>query len=178
MLFRSYVAVQFTYDGNAYVQQVTFLVNVAKFTGTVNANNKELSSKYTELTNKQTQTDKDVANLQTTINGVPIKSNDDLTKYTSEIKQTAREISVEVSSEAVRSGRNMLLGSDFHRQGYGYAPNGTAFTESALKIRTYDGFAGCNSLFIEQTAIGNSYAGVRWADVPVKIGRASCRERV
>lgn len=166
-----YVAVQLTYDGKAYVQQVQFLVNVAKFTGTVNANNKELSSKYTELSNKQTQTDKDVANLQTTVNGVPIKNNDDLTKYTSEIKQTAREISVEVSSEAVRSGRNMLLGSDFHRQGYGYAPNGTAFTESNLKIRTYDGFAGCNSLFIEQTAIGNSYAGVRWADVPVTGGK-------
>lgn len=165
-----YVAVQLTYDGKAYVQQVPFLVNVAKFTGTVNANNKELSSKYTELSNKQTQTDKNVANLQTTLNGVPIKNNDDLTKYTSEIKQTAREISVEVSSEAVRSGRNMLLGSDFHRQGYGYAPNGTAFTESDLKIRTYDGFAGCNSLFIEQTAIGNSYAGVRWADVPVTGG--------
>lgn len=166
-----YVAVQLTYDGKAYVQQVPFLVNVAKFTGTVNANNKELSSKYTELTNKQTQTAKDVTNLQTTLNGVPIKSNDDLTKYTSEIKQTAREISVEVSSEAVRSGRNMLLGSDFHRQGYGYAHNGTAFTESALKIRTYDGFAGCNSLFIEQTAIGNSYAGVRWSDVPVTGGK-------
>lgn len=166
-----YVAVQLTYDGKAYVQQVPFLVNVAKFTGTVNANNTELSSKYTELSNKQTQTDKDVANLQTTLNGVPIKNNDDLTKYTSEIKQTAREISVEVSSEAVRSGRNMLLGTDFHRQGYGYAPNGTAFTESALKIRTYDGFAGCNSLFIEQTAIGNSYAGVRWADVPVTGGK-------
>ena len=166
-----YVAVQLTYDGKAYVQQVPFLVNVAKFTGTVNANNTELSSKYTELSNKQTQTDKDVANLQTTLNGVPIKNNDDLTKYTSEIKQTAREISVEVSSEAVRSGRNMLLGSDFHRQGYGYAPNGTAFTESNLKIRTYDGFAGCNSLFIEQTAIGNSYAGVRWSDVPVTGGK-------
>lgn len=166
-----YVAVQLTYDGKAYVQQVPFLVNVAKFTGTVNANNTELSTKYTELSNKQTQTDKDVENLHTTLNGVPIKSNDDLTKYTSEIKQTAREISVEVSSEAVRSGRNMLLGSDFHRQGYGYAPNGTAFTESALKIRTYDGFAGCNSLFIEQTAIGNSYAGVRWADVPVTGGK-------
>ena len=166
-----YVAVQLTYDGKAYVQQVPFLVNVAKFTGTVNANNKELSSKYTELTNKQTQTDKDVANLQTTLNGVPIKTSNDLTKYTSEIKQTAREISVEVSSEAVRTGRNMLLGSDFHRQGYGYAPNGTAFTESALKIRTYDGFADCNSLFIEQTAIGNSYAGVRWSDVPVTGGK-------
>lgn len=166
-----YVAVQLTYDGKAYVQQVPFLVNVAKFTGTVNANNTELSSKYTELTNKQAQTDKDVANLQTTLNGVPIKNNDDLTKYTSEIKQTAREISVEVSSEAVRSGRNMLLGSDFHRQGYGYASNGTAFTESNLKIRTYDGFAGCNSLFIEQTAIGNSYSGVRWSDVPVTGGK-------
>lgn len=166
-----YVAVQLTYDGKAYVQQVPFLVNVAKFTGTVNANNTELSSKYTELSNKQTQTDKDVANLQTTVNGVPIKTSNDLTKYTSEIKQTAREISVEVSSEAVRSGRNMLLGSDFHRHGYGYAPNGTAFTESNLKIRTYDGFAGCNSLFIEQTAIGNSYAGVRWSDVPVTGGK-------
>lgn len=166
-----YVAVQLTYDGKAYVQQVPFLVNVAKFTGTVNANNKELSTKFEELSNKQTQTDKDVTNLQTTVNGMPIKSNDDLTKYTSEIKQTAREISVEVSSEAVRSGRNMLLGSDFHRQGYGYSPNGTAFTESNLKIRTYDGFADCNSLFIEQTAIGNSYAGVRWADVPVTGGK-------
>lgn len=166
-----YVAVQLTYDGKAYVQQVPFLVNVAKFTGMVSSNNAELSSKYTELTKKQAQTAKDVTNLQTTLNGVPIKNSNDLTKYTSEIKQTAREISVEVSSEAVRTGRNMLLGSDFHRQGYGYAPNGTAFTESSLKIRTYDGFAGCNSLFIEQTAIGNSYAGVRWSDVPVTGGK-------
>ena len=166
-----YVAIQLTYDGKAYVQQVPFLVNVAKFSGMVSSNNTVLSSKYTELTNKQAQTAKDVTNLQTTLNGVPIKSNDDLTKYTSEIKQTAREISVEVSSEAVRSGRNMLLGSDFHRQGYGYVPNGTAFTESNLKIRTYDGFADCNSLFIEQTAIGNSYAGVRWSDVPVTGGK-------
>lgn len=166
-----YIAIQLTYDGKAYVQQVPFLVNVAKFTGMISSNNTELSSKYTELTNKQAQTAKDVTDLQTTLNGVPIKSNDDLTKYTSEIKQTAREISVEVSSEAVRSGRNMLLGSDFHRQGYGYVPNGTAFTESNLKIRTYDGFADCNSMFIEQTAIGNSYAGVRWADVPVTGGK-------
>lgn len=166
-----YIAIQLTYDGKAYIQQVPFLVNVAKFTGMISSNNTELSSKYTELTNKQAQTAKDVTDLQTTLNGVPIKSNDDLTKYTSEIKQTAREISVEVSSEAVRSGRNMLLGSDFHRQGYGYVPNGTAFTESNLKIRTYDGFADCNSMFIEQTAIGNSYAGVRWADVPVTGGK-------
>lgn len=166
-----YIAVQLTYDGKAYVQQVPFLVNVAKFTGMVSSNNTELSSKYTELTNKQAQTAKDVTNLQTTLNGVPIKTTNDLTKYTSEIKQTAREISVEVSSEAVRSGRNMLLGSNFHRQGYGYVPNGTAFTESNLKIRTYDGFADCNSLFIEQTAIGNSYAGVRWSDVPVTGGK-------
>lgn len=166
-----YVAIQLTYDGKAYVQQVPFLVNVAKFTGMISSNNTELSSKYTELTNKQAQTAKDVTNLQTTLNGVPIKTTNDLTKYTSEIKQTAREISVEVSSESVRSGRNMLLGSDFHRQGYGYVPNGTAFTESSLKIRTYDGFADCNSLFIEQTAIGNSYAGVRWSDVPVTGGK-------
>ena len=166
-----YIAVQLTYDGKAYIQQVPFLVNVAKFTGMVSSNNTELSSKYTELTNKQEQTAKDVTDLQTTLNGVPIKTTNDLTKYTSEIKQTAREISVEVSSEAVRSGRNMLLGSDFHRQGYGYVPNGTAFTESNLKIRTYDGFADCNSLFIEQTAIGNSYAGVRWSDVPVTGGK-------
>lgn len=166
-----YIAIQLTYDGKAYVQQVPFLVNVAKFTGMVSSNNTELSSKYTELTNKQAQTAKDVTNLQTTLNGVPIKTTNDLTKYTSEIKQTAREISVEVSSEAVRSGRNMLLGSDFHRQGYGYVPNGTAFTESNLKIRTYDGFADCNSLLIERTAIGNSYAGVRWSDVPVTGGK-------
>lgn len=166
-----YIAIQLTYDGKAYIQQVPFLVNVAKFTGMISSNNTELSSKYTELTNKQAQTAKDVTNLQTTLNGVPIKTANDLTKYTSEIKQTAREISVEVSSEAVRSGRNMLLGSDFHRQDYGYVPNGTAFTESTLKIRTYDGFADCNSLFIEQTAIGNSYAGVRWSDVPVTGGK-------
>ena len=166
-----YIAVQLTYDGKAYIQQVPFLVNVAKFTGMISSNNTELSSKYTELTNKQAQTTKDVTDLQTTLNGVPIKNNDDLTKYTSEIKQTAREISVEVSSEAVRFGRNMLLGSNFHRQGYGYVPNGTAFTESNLKIRTYDGFADCNSMFIEQTAIGNSYAGVKWADVPVTGGK-------
>ena len=166
-----YVAVQVTYDGKAYVQEVPFLVNVAKFTGAVSANNKELSSRYVELTNKQEQTQTQVANLQTTLDGVPIKTDNDLTQYTSQIKQTARAISVEVSSEAVRSGRNLLFGSDFHRQGYGYVPNGMAQPASDLRIHTHDGFAGCNSLHIEQTAEGNSYSGVRWADVPVTGGK-------
>ena len=60
-----------------------------------------LSSKYSELSN--------------TVNGLPQKDDAALTKYTSEIKQSAREISAKVAQETV-GWLNLLPGTAFNRE--------------------------------------------------------------
>ena len=106
-----YVIVYMTIGGTLYSQQIPFMVNVAKFTGTISADNKKLRTDYTELTNR-------VGAVETDVNGIPIKTQGELTKYTSTIEQTAREISLKVST-AVVERRNLLPGSAFRKQGEG-----------------------------------------------------------
>lgn len=97
-----YAIVRLDVGNTEYTQQIPFLVNVAKFTGGFMADNKKLHSQYTELTNK--------------VNGIPIKTQGELTQYTSQITQDARRISLEVST-AVVERRNLLPGSAFRKQG-------------------------------------------------------------
>ena len=106
-----YVIVYMTIGGTLYSQQIPFMVNVAKFTGAISADNKKLRTDYTELTNR-------VGTVETDVNGIPIKTQGELTKYTSTIEQTAREISLKVST-AVVERRNLLPGSAFRKQGEG-----------------------------------------------------------
>lgn len=106
-----YVIVYMTIGSTLYSQQIPFLVNVAKFTGAISADNKKLRTDYTELTNR-------VGAVETDVNGIPIKTQGELTKYTSTIEQTAREISLKVST-AVVERRNLLPGSAFRKQGEG-----------------------------------------------------------
>ena len=80
------------------------MVNLAKFTGTISADNKKLRTDYTELTNR-------VGAVETDVNGIPIKTQDKLKKYTSTIEQTAREISLKVTEETVNMARNCIVGS-------------------------------------------------------------------
>ena len=106
-----YAVVIIVVGSTTYTQQVQFLVNVAKFTGAISADNKKLRTDYTELTNR-------VGTVETDVNGIPIKTQGELTKYTSTIEQTAREISLKVST-AVVERRNLLPGSAFRKQGEG-----------------------------------------------------------
>lgn len=106
-----YVIVYMAIGGTLYSQQIPFMVNVAKFTGAISADNKKLRTDYTELTNR-------VGTVETDVKGIPIKTQGELTKYTSTIEQTAREISLKVST-AVVERRNLLPGSAFRKQGEG-----------------------------------------------------------
>ena len=106
-----YVIVYMIIGSTLYSQQIPFTVNVAKFTGTISADNKKLRTDYTELTNR-------VGAVETDVNGIPIKTQGELTKYTSTIEQSAREISLKVST-AIVERRNLLTGSAFRKQNEG-----------------------------------------------------------
>lgn len=138
-----YVIVYMTIGGTLYSQQIPFMVNVAKFTGAISADNKKLRTDYTELTNR-------VGTVETDVNGIPIKTQGELTKYTSTIEQTAREISLKVST-AVVERRNLLPGSAFRKQG-----EGCDFMRS--KIVCSMPFDGTNILLAAETKA----AGPRW----------------
>lgn len=131
-----YAIVRLTVGNTEYTQQIPFLVNVAKFMGGFTADNEKLHSQYTELTNK--------------VNGIPIKTQGELTKYTSTIEQTAREISLKVST-AVVERRNLLPGSAFRKQG-----EGCDFLRS--KIVCSMPFDGTNILLAAEAKA----AGPRW----------------
>lgn len=138
-----YVIVHMTIGVTLYSQQIPFMVNVAKFTGTISADNKKLRTDYTELTNR-------VGAVETDVDGIPIKTQDKLTKYTSTIEQTAREISLKVST-AVVERRNLLTGSAFRKQG-----EGCDFMRS--KIVCSMPFDGTNILLAAEAKA----AGPRW----------------
>lgn len=138
-----YVIVYMAIGSTLYSQQIPFLVNVAKFTGAISADNKKLRTDYTELTNR-------VGTVETDVNGIPIKTQGELTKYTSTIEQTAREISLKVST-AVVERRNLLPGSAFRKQG-----EGCDFMRS--KIVCSMPFDGTNILLAAETKA----AGPRW----------------
>lgn len=138
-----YVIVYMTIGGTLYSQQIPFMVNVAKFTGAILADNKKLRTDYTELTNR-------VGTVETDVNGIPIKTQGELTKYTSTIEQTAREISLKVST-AVVERRNLLPGSAFRKQG-----EGCDFMRS--KIVCSMPFDGTNILLAAEAKA----AGPRW----------------
>lgn len=138
-----YVIVYMAIGGTLYSQQIPFMVNVAKFTGRIAADNKKLRSDYTEVTNR-------VGKVETDVNGIPIKTQGELTKYTSTIEQTAREISLKVGYALVER-RNLLPGSAFRKQG-----EGCDFMRS--KIVCSMPFDGTNILLAAEAKA----AGPRW----------------
>ena len=97
---------------NAYL---SFAVNVNTFAHTLIQDNKKYISKYTEISNKYNS-------LSNELNGKASK--DELREVSSSIEQTARRISLEVSSNAV-GRRNLLVNSDFHNQQGVYFSPGT-----------------------------------------------------
>lgn len=152
-----YVIVYMAIGGTLYSQQIPFMVNVAKFTGTISADNKKLRTDYTELTNR-------VGAVETDVNGIPIKTQDELTKYTSTIEQTAREISLKVTEETVNMARNCIVGSALREYDEITPINGT----KKVTIMT-EGVGGTN--YAQCYCIGataNSWTGLYFKDVRVK----------
>lgn len=152
-----YVIVYMTIGGTLYSQQIPFMVNVAKFTGAISADNKKLRTDYTELTNR-------VGAVETDVNGIPIKTQGELTKYTSTIEQTAREISLKVTEETVNMARNCIVGSALREYDEITPINGT----EKVTIMT-QGVGGTN--YAQCYCIGataNSWTGLYFKDVRVK----------
>lgn len=135
-----YAVAQFVYAGVAYFAQVPFSVNVAKFTGSVVANNKKFETKFTEISNRFEKT----------------PTNKDLTDAESRITQTAREISLSVSEKSV-GRRNMLIGSAFLRE-----DNHVEINEARIEMNT--GYQGTNCIRIsDDTTDGiTRYPGAFW----------------
>lgn len=104
-----YATIQFSYNGVMYYQQVQFVVNVSKFNSYVIQTAKKYEQKYNEVSNK-------VDGLKKDVDAIPIRNDQDLTTFESKITQTAREISLSLTEQAV-SRRNLLVNSDFARNG-------------------------------------------------------------
>lgn len=99
-----YVVVTFNDGTNMFQRQILFNVNVARFNSSVIQTAKLYEQKYTEVSNKYDALPEEVRNKES------------FSEYNSAIKQTAREISLSVTEEAV-SRRNLLVNSDFARNG-------------------------------------------------------------
>lgn len=152
-----YVIVYMTIGGTLYSQQIPFMVNVAKFTGTISADNKKLRTDYTELTNR-------VGAVETDVDGIPIKTQGELTKYTSTIEQTAREISLKVTEETVNMARNCIVGSALREYDEITPINGTENVTIMPQGVGGTNYAQCYC----SGATTNSWTGLYFKDVRVK----------
>lgn len=135
-----YAVVQAAYDGVTYFAQVPFSINVAKFTGIVAFDNKSYKSKFKEISNR--------------LDGAATKY--ELTQAKSEIKQTAREISLSVSEKSI-ARRNLLVGSDFRKETNDFTISNDA------RIEMNSGYQGTNCIKVIDDTDGTShYIGVYW----------------
>ena len=100
------VKLKVTVDGTDYYSYLPFRVNTNTFVKTVLETDESFQRKYTEISNKYNT-------ISNELNGKASK--DELREVSSSIEQTARRISLEVSSNAV-GRRNLLVNSDFHNQ--------------------------------------------------------------
>ncbi len=152
-----YVIVYMAIGGTLYSRQIPFMVNVAKFTGTISADNKKLRTDYTELTNR-------VGAVETDVDGIPIKTQGELTKYTSTIEQTAREISLKVTQETVNMARNCIVGSALREYDEITPINGTEKVTIMSQGVGGTNYAQCYC----SGATTNSWTGLYFKDVRVK----------
>lgn len=120
---------------------VNVQINVAKFTGSVVANNKKFETNFTEISERFKNT----------------PTNDDLTKAESRITQTAREISLSVS-EKVIGRRNLLVNSAFRNQD-------SVLIHSLARIEKNTGVDGVNCIHSSDKYSGTgegNYIGAFW----------------
>lgn len=132
--------VEFDIDGITYTATAKFAVNVAAFTGIVAFDNKSYKSQFEEVSNRLNST----------------ATKDELTQAKSEIKQTAREISLSVSEKSI-ARRNLLVGSDFRKQTNDFIISNDA------RIEMNSGYQGTNCIkVIDDTDGKPHYLGVYW----------------
>ena len=131
------VTVKCVYNGKTCYVSLPISVSVSAVWGGLVTSQKGLESKYTEVSNKY--------------NALPLKTTNELTQYTSTIKQTAREISLKVSQTAV-GRKNLLPGSALRRQGEGVILRG------GTSISVINQYNGVNSA----TCFGSSMPGLQW----------------
>ena len=135
------VKLKVTVDGTDYYSYLPFRVNTNTFVKTVLETDESFQRKYTEISNKYNT-------LSNELNGKASK--DELREVSSSIEQTARRISLEVSSNAV-GRRNLLVNSDFHNHESLYFSSGT-------RIECTTGKDGINCVHITSS----SENGVYW----------------
>lgn len=136
------VTVKCVYNGKTCYVSLPISVSVSAVWGGLVTSQKGLESKYTEVSNKY--------------NALPLKTTNELTQYTSTIKQTAREISLKVSQTAV-GRKNLLPGSALRRQGEGVYFQ----TQEGGGIETLNGVGGVNCAHVIATA-PTHYIGLFW----------------
>ena len=145
--------VNYVENGNVEQLYVTIgvKVEVSALWGSFETSLTGLSSKYSELSN--------------TVNGLPLKDDAALTKYTSEIKQSAREISAKVAQETV--GRlNLLPGTAFNREADVTQQRPDTFPCTILPL---GGLEGTGAMVINQKgATGTTWSGLVWKGVVLK----------
>lgn len=144
------VTVKCVYNGKTCYVSLPISVSVSAVWGGLVTSQKGLESKYTEVSNKY--------------NALPLKTTNELTQYTSTIKQTAREISLKVSQTAV-GRKNLLVGSAFCKQSDKWEGN-DSYRPYISVLNQYNGH---NSVVLENGA--NTYHGLDFIRVPVKTGK-------
>lgn len=144
------VTVKCVYNGKTCYVDLPISVSVSAVWGGLVTSQKGLESKYTEISNKY--------------NALPLKTQDELTQYTSTIKQSAREISLKVG-ETIVGRHNLLTGSAFERK-TDYWTGNDAYTPYISVLNNYNGY---NSVVIEGKSGSNR--GVDFIRVKVKEAR-------
>lgn len=135
------VKLKVTVDGTDYYSYLPFRVNTNTFVKTVLETDESFQRKYTEISNKYNTVSNELNDKA---------SKDELREVSSSIEQTARRISLEVSSNAV-GRRNLLENSDFHNQESLHFSSGT-------RIECTTGKDGINCVHITSS----SENGVYW----------------
>jgi hypothetical protein len=164
-----YATGSFAYNNKAYKYHVPFEVNVSKFTGQLILTTDKFSTEMSKLSGKHNTLsdnyDRLAADLKTSSPSI-------LTNYTSQIEQTARQISLTVSEKAM-GRRNMLPGSALRKMGEGWGASlagdwldgtYTVGYYGDQGILTSDGIGGSNCFKAKCYYDGNTiqYPGMRW----------------
>lgn len=144
------VTVRCVYNSKMCYVDLPISVSVSAVWGGLVTSQKGLESKYNEVSNKY--------------NALPLKTQGELTQYTSSIKQSAREISLKVS-ETVVGRHNLLTGSAFEKK-TDYWTGNDAYTPYISVLNNYNGH---NSVVIEGKSGSNR--GVDFIRVKVKEAR-------
>lgn len=149
-----YATGSFTYNNKAYKYHVPFEVNVSKFTGQLILTTEKFSTEMSELSGKHNTLsdnyDRLAADLKTSSPSI-------LTNYTSQIEQTARQISLTVS-EKTMGRRNMLPGSALRKGDDGFEMSiygdfdGSTYTK---------GYRGNQGIFMNGGVSGSNFFRVK-----------------